>query len=330
MTDSLLKYISIICFVAVFGCESTDKEIPAPKIYFKEENIEQSIGDTVKLIPKITYDYNSSYKWYKNDEELTTERNIEHISTELGEIVYKFVVETPKGRDSAYVTINTMILIDFNNYSLDDDKYDIGTNLSENGFIFNDILLPANPVSDNEWEGFAMSNMYSTTTDGSLIYSAYAPLVKKDVFTILRLSQSSELNTIQFIDDKNYVVGNISVCNSNYVYNITKFGDEELGIRRFEARSTQNPKGDSLIVNFSGYDNNGISTGVVSFPLSDYRFENKSKNYIVDKFTTVDLKSLGAVNKIVIEMFSSLNVEDKMLTPPYVCFDNLKIYDIEE
>ena len=172
--------------------------------------------------------------------------------------------------------------------------------------------------------------LFRSMANDAGIYSAYAPTVKNDIFTMLHLSHSPEMNTIRFADNKNYVIGSISVCNSSYVYNITKQGNEELGIRRFEAISDQRPQGDSLIVSFYGYNNNDFLTGVVSFPLADYRFENKSRNYIIDKFSAVDLTLLGAVNKIVIEMSSSVvSNEGKMLTPPYVCFNNIKIYGIE-
>ena len=327
----MFKYISLICFIAILGCESAEKDMPAPKIHFREINLEKAVGDTVELIPKITYDYNSQYKWYKNDEELTTERNIMHISTELGEIIYRFVVETPNGSDSETVSIKTILLIDFNKYPLEENKYDTGENLEQDGFIFDNILLPAKPLPENIWDGFAMSNMYSMANKAE-IYSVYAPAVKNDVFAMLHLSQSPELNAIKFVDNKNYVVGSVSVCNSSYVYNMVKFGNDSLDIRRFEARNAQQPDGDSLIISFHGYNNNDISTGVVSFPLADFRFENKSRNYIVDKFFAVDLTPLGAVNKIVIEMTSSVISKDEsiMLTPPYVCLDNLKIYGIEE
>ena len=323
------KYISIICLVVILGCESTEKDMPAPKIYFREINMEKAVGDTVELIPKIIYDYNSSYKWYKNDEELTTERNIMHISTQLGEVIYRFDVETPTGSDSETLSIKTILHIDFDDFPLEENKYDTGENIENEEFVFDNILLPAKPLPDEMWEGFAMSNMFSTANNAG-IYSAYAPAVKNDIFTMLHLSRSPEMNTINFAGDKNYVVGSISVCNSSYVYNITKQGDEELGIRRFEAIGAQH-SGDLLTVSFYGYNSNDIPTGVVSFPLADYRFENKSRNYIVDKFTEVDLTPLGVVNKIVIEMTSSVvSDEGEMLTPPYVCLNNIKIYGIEE
>ena len=185
------KYISIICLVVILGCESTEKDMPAPKIYFNETAIEKIIGDTVQLIPKITYDYNSSYKWYKYNEELTTERNITHISTQLGEIIYSFVVETPRGKDSTALSIKTILLVDFNNYPLEENRYDTGDKLEHEGFIFDNVLLPAKPLLDEMWEGFAMSNMYSMANDAG-IYSAYAPTVKNDIFTMLHLSHRSE------------------------------------------------------------------------------------------------------------------------------------------
>jgi hypothetical protein len=73
------------------------------------------------------------------------------------------------------------------------------------------------------------------------------------------------------------------------------------------------------MVRFNGYDYQDNYTGKVDFFLADYRFEKNGEVILIKNFTTVDLSPLGFVNKIVIEMFSSLNdYEGNMLMEPFV------------
>ena len=73
-----------------------------------------------------------------------------------------------------------------------------------------------------------------------------------------------------------------------------------------------------------GYNAAGDSVKSVDFYLADYRFDNNSLDYIVDKWTTVDLTLLGKINKLTFRFSSSDNGNWGMNTPSYVCLDNLK------
>ena len=76
-----------------------------------------------------------------------------------------------------------------------------------------------------------------------------------------------------------------------------------------------------------GYNPAGDSVKSVAFYLADYRFSNHSLNYIVSKWTSVDLTPLGKINKLTFRLSSSDNGAWGMNTPGYVCLDNLK-YEI--
>ena len=312
-------------------CDSYEKELPPPKIFFNipDSLVEATIGDTIYLSPKITYDIESQYKWYINKEWLTDEREIMHVSEKLGEIIYDFTVITPNGTDSITLIVRTIELIDFNNFPLEDKTFDIGENLHDaEGFRFGNLLLPNNVLPEKQWEGFAMSYYYDTNIfPYDTIYSVYGTNSSKNrVFTILSLSNTSKLNSFTFAKDSSYLVGSIDVCNSTHVYNMIVFGNGE-EIEHFGRQYGGYP-GDSLIVRFNGYDNVGNYKGFVDFCLADYRFEKNSDVYQIKDFTAVDLSSLGFVNNIVIEMFSSMNdLIGNMLIPPFVCFDNIKIFD---
>jgi len=331
-TFKICHFAVIIVLISIASCKGYEKDMPPPNINFyklADSLVEARIGDTIYLIPKITYDYNSNYKWYINNEESGNERDIMHVSEKLGEVLYSFTVTTPNGKDSVSLIIRTIELIDFNDFILNDNSYNIGEYLQEGeeGFIFNSLLLPNRMLPEKKWEGFAMSYMYNVDSyPNDTIYSVYGTVKTNRVFTILSLSDSQEFNTFNFKKDSSYLVGSIDVCNSTRVYNTIFYGIKDF-IPPFK-RKIEGYEGDSLFLRFNGYDNQDIYTGKVDFFLADYRFEKNSDVILIKNFTPVDLTPLGKVNKIVVEMFSSLNdYSGNMLTPPFVCFDNIKIFD---
>jgi len=326
----------IVCVLIVYAiitflsCQGYEKDIPSPKIFFNlpDSLVEAKKGDTIYFTPKITYDFDSQYKWYVNNQFISSERSFMHISKQLGEIFYAFTVTTPKGFDSVSLIVRTIELIDFNNFPLKEESYDIGEKLQEeDGFKFGFLSLPNKVLPEKKWEGFAMSNMYGTQIyKQDTIYSVFGSNKANKVFTMLSLSQSPELNSFIFKNDSSYLIGNIDVCNTTRVYNMIVHGDGDKN-KPF-GRIIDGYHGDSLCVRFSGYDYSGNFKGNIDFFLADYRFERNSDVYVIRNFTQVDLSSLGFINKLVINMFSSLNDETRnMFLPPFVCFDNIKIFD---
>ena len=120
-----------------------------------------------------------------------------------------------------------------------------------------------------------------------------------------------------------YAVRSINVCNSTYTALSMKNGDSFT--KKFGG-STGNDK-DWFKMTVVGFNAAGDSVKSVSFYLADYRFDDNSKDYIVNKWTTVDLSSLGKINKMTFRFASTDNNNWGMNTPAYVCFDNLK-YEI--
>ena len=326
-------FAKIFCGVLLtfISCKGYEKDIPPPKIYFKNSDslIETRVGDTIYLSPKITYNYDSQYKWYKNNEEISTELNIMHVSKNLGETKYSFVVKTQYGKDSVPIIVRTIEIIDFNNFTLNENTYNTGEKLQngEEGFIFGNLFLPNLALPDKKWEGFAMSNMYATSSfPNDTIYSVYGTTKTNKIFAILSLSQHSKLNSLFFQTDSAFMVGSIDVCNTTRVYNMIVYGNEA-EIKPFK-RKIEGYEGDFLFLRFQGLDNKDNHIGTVDFYLADYRFEKNGDVIVIKNFTPVDLSPLGFVNKIVIEMFCSLNdFEGKMFLPQFVCLDNVKIFD---
>lgn len=327
--DIILKYCFVFALFSVLlvteSCEDNEKEIPSPTIFIDmpEDGYELEIKDTIIISPKITYDYNSRYQWYLNGERSITTKTFKHISSKLGEDIYSFVVENPQGKDSIAIPVRTIIQIDFNDFSLT-DGYDVGLNLPDESSWFSSkgALFPVTATSETQWTGFGMSNLYSQLTTSTDIYSAYATTDKDNIFLLYNQSPSPYISAIRFEDDKNHLVGSILVCNSTLTYLVIKYGTDE--IRHFGG-DTNNLK-DWYLLTFEGYDNNENFTGKVDFYLADYRSDNNKRDFIIGTWTNVDLSSLGQVNRITLNLTSSVLSEGgEMLTPAFVCIDDLKV-----
>lgn len=81
---------------------------------------------------------------------------------------------------------------------------------------------------------------------------------------------------------------------------------------------------DFFKVIITGVDEQGNTTGMVEFYLADFRFEDNSKDYIVDAWETVDLSSLGMVEKLAFSYESSDVGDWGINTPLYLALDNFK------
>lgn len=318
-------YLPLLLFLlAALSCEQEYKVIPPPTIYLNmpETGYELEVGDSITLYPKITYDYHSRYQWYLNGEVLGTTLTMAHKSLNLGEDLYSFVVNTPSGTDSAGIPVKTIILVDYDDYELP-WNYSTGFEMDEPGFSTKGLSFTVIPASETAWTGFALSKKYSqSTTTQPDLFSAYAPAEKDNNFMIYH--QSPAGHSIRFDDGANHLIGSLSVTNTTYTYLMIKYGSEDGSIKRFGGSNNDDP--DWFLLTIEGYDNSGTYTGKVTFYLADYRFENNKRNYIVNTWNTIDLSALGAVNQINLKLSSSVtDANNEMLTPGFVCIDNLKV-----
>jgi hypothetical protein len=178
-------------------------------------------------------------------------------------------------------------------------------------------------TSFGSWDGFVYSqkadistpginNQYSVydATNGTNKFALYYPPFGADAFA-------------SFPAGIEYTVKSISICNSSYTALSMKNGDNYS--KKFGG-TTGNDK-DWFKVTAIGYNAVGDSVKSVDFYLADYRFDDNSKDYIISKWTTVDLSSLGKINKMTFRLSSTDNSAWGMNTPAYVCLDNIK-YEI--
>ena len=72
----------------------------------------------------------------------------------------------------------------------------------------------------------------------------------------------------------------------------------------------------------TGYRNNAGITDTVKFKLADYTFADNTKDYVLDTWRWVDLRSLGVVDSLVFFLTSTDNNSGGMKTPNYFAIDN--------
>lgn len=331
MSFNKIIVLALLPFFVIFeSCDKDEKVIPAPEIYLKmvNESLEMELGDTLILSPKITYEIEAAYQWFINDSLISDKKNIRHTSKKMGKTNYKFVVKTPYGVDSITIPVSTITKIHFNELELKKESYDRGTRLvdSTGGFISNVLFLPVNPLPDNYWTGFALSNIF----DKQVVqlpkqFAAYATPKKENNFMVYNQPQTADAAAIQFQGSSSYKIGTIDVANTHLSHLVMKYGTDN-GIRPFGGKNNDKPDWCKLIV--EGFDANGTLTDTINFYLADYRFANKRKNYILSDWSTVDLQKLGKVNKVVFSITSSIIDENNnILTPKQFCLDDVKLIE---
>jgi hypothetical protein len=325
--SKLIFLLFIIAFLA--ACNEYNEDIPAPGAYINmpDEGYELEVKDSLVLSPKITYEVNASYTWLFNGEEISTEKELLHISTELGKTNYQFVVKTDYGSDTLSILISTVKLIDFNDLELAESTYQLATPDVNGAIVSEGATFPGYGFTEQTWTGFALSNLYSQSiTEEPSPFSAFAPAAAKNNFLIYLQPPEDQKAVFYFENEAMHQISSLSVTNSTLTYLLMLYGTDD--IPRFgDATGGRDPL-DWFLLHIEGFDTDGNATGEVSFYLADYRFENKKRNYLIKEWSTVDLNPLGKVNEVRLTLSSSQNTGNgEILTLPLICIDNIKIVE---
>ncbi len=309
------------------GCSQEERELRPPEIFLNDTQVamEIEVGDTVLIEPKITYDYDSRYEWRKNEEVLpNNELTLEVIGEDLGRIEYFFKVTTPAGSDSINIPIDVIVLVDFQEFELAENSAWTGA-ADINGFASQGLWFPNTPDNNNSWWGFGYSNIFSRSTSQPVERNgAYAEAVKNEVFALIRQSVGTNPPALKFSDEKNHTLKSLKIANTTLGHYLMKFGSDDF--ERMGGPSGTNP--DWCRVTITGLDTQGAVSGEIVFYLADYRFDNNKRDYIVDRWETIDLTALGAVTEVQFNLTTSMiNDEQIMLSPEMFCLDELKVLD---
>jgi hypothetical protein len=177
----------------------------------------------------------------------------------------------------------------------------------------------------NSWQGFSYSQKADVTTPGSPnLYSVYNANNGSNKFALYYQPWNGD-EFAHFPAGLEYQLRSVKICNTTYAALSMKYGD--LFAKKFGG-DTGNDE-DWFKMTIIGYNAAGDSIHSVDFYLADYRFDDNSKDYIVDKWTTVDLRALGKVNKITVRYASTDNGLYGINTPAIACFDDL-IYESDQ
>lgn len=178
---------------------------------------------------------------------------------------------------------------------------------------------------DFYWGGTAYSKQTDNTLEGpagQLVAMPGSGAEGSEVYGIMNGS-----DTINLTYEGPAVAQSIQITNNAYAYHSMKNGDQFA--KKFGGPEGNDP--DYFRITITGLDENDMPTtaGIV-FYLADYRFENNSNDYIVDSWETINLSSLGEVNKLVFSFESSDSGDFGINTPKYFAFDNLIVQPTEE
>jgi hypothetical protein len=115
------------------------------------------------------------------------------------------------------------------------------------------------------------------------------------------------------------VLSGLYVTNNNYAYYSMRDGD--MFAKKFGGRTGNDL--DWFLLTMTGKDSAGTVTGIVNFYLADFQYADNSKDYIVNDWRFVDLRTLGAVKSVEFSLSSSDTSAWGMNTPAYFVIDTV-------
>lgn len=176
--------------------------------------------------------------------------------------------------------------------------------------------------ASESWSGFVVSNQTDIETPGYV--NQYSVMAGKaaggnNFAVFFRDAYNAANNEIAFKNGVERRFKSLAVCNATYAYLSMKEGDSFA--KKFE-------KDDWFKLSIDAYDANNLKIDSIEVYLADFR---QGKQEILSTWKTVDLSTLGEVNKLSFALSSSDNGIWGMNTPAYVCLDNLVyVESIEE
>ena len=211
---------------------------------------------------------------------------------------------------------------DFEDNQLEPDSYWNGADGS-GGFSSSLAYFPNDYNEDfGSFAGWAYSNMANDTTAG--LSNQFSAITAAGFDTSASggsnygLSYINGASKVKFTDTATRKVKGLYVTNSTYAALSMKYGDDYA--KEFGGPDGEDP--DWFKLSVWGYQE-GTETDTVEFYLADYRFDDNSKDYIVETWQWVDLSSLGEVDSLAFGLSSSDVGNYGMNTPAYFSIDNI-------
>lgn len=166
------------------------------------------------------------------------------------------------------------------------------------------------------WNGFAYSNITDNTTSG--YGNQYSAITGTGHEGSANYSVCYPFPTAIAENKTITKTSGLYVTNSTYAYLSMKNGDEYA--KKFGGISGNDPDYFRLMI--EALDMGGKPVDTLYFYLADFRFTDNTKDYILNKWTWVDLSGLKEAKKLRFSLSSSDNSFGYMNTPGYFCLDD--------
>jgi hypothetical protein len=222
--------------------------------------------------------------------------------------------------------INAQSLADFENLSLPADSFWNGSDLSGGFTNANAFFSNTYNATYQSWGGFSYSNKSDSTTIG--YNNMYASITgsganHSTTYAVAFVSAYGGPASISFTGNSaDKIIDGFYVNNNTYAYYSMRDGDSYS--KKFGG-ATGNDS-DWFMLTIEGHLNGNL-VDTINFFLADFQFSDNSKDYIIHKWSWVDLSKLGNLDSISFSLTSSDNGTWGMNTPAYFCLDNLKSLD---
>ncbi|MDX9999914.1 MAG: DUF4465 domain-containing protein [Polyangia bacterium] len=219
--------------------------------------------------------------------------------------------------------------VDFEDVGLGDEAHYIGDATGIQTWTSGDatFLLFFDDEWGEYWEGFAASTESDTSTPGfANQYSAIPGGGQggSKTFGVGYTGGYSVPAELRFPGAGAGVeVGGLYVTNTTFVYLSMRDGDSFA--KKFGGDNGTDP--DWLLLTIEGIASSGGTTGEVRFYLADFRSDDPAEDYLVGKWTFVDLTSLGRVVGLRFYLDSSDQGDWGMNTPAYFALDRILVED---
>lgn len=194
--------------------------------------------------------------------------------------------------------------------------------------VFNLYENPPGTESTTYWNGFALSNVVDTTTEGFANQYASFPGGGTDLGggTIPGGTYASVFNPS---------MGSATITlpegvRAPQVLMLTNTTYAALSMQNGDSIAKKFEQGDWFQLSIIGFDASGNEIGEVNVFLADFRSSNPEDHYILDRWEPIDLRPLGhfgnePVAEIQFQLYSSDNGDFGMNTPAYFAMDALHV-----
>ncbi len=211
-------------------------------------------------------------------------------------------------------------IIDFESLPVPAAGYWNGSDLS--GSFTADILKFENKYEPlwKTWAGFAYSQKNDVATPGfTNELSVFDPANQKNKFVVFYPDFGGDI-FVSFPGIEEHTILSADLCNNTYAALSMKNGDAYC--KKFGGKTGTDP--DWFKVKINGYNKSGVKVSSLEVYLADFSAADPAKDYIISKWTTFDLSSLGKVHKLTFVFSSTDNGSFGINTPTYVCLDKIK------